>query len=293
MLDSNKVRDLLTIEQVIQLCCELQGDDTYYYDNYGNLIFNTCLDHPSGDSWKEWYFIDSKTFRCFTRGESYDIFEMVRRAKGLDEFIEAYRFVVNYFHLKDDGTCVEQQPLTDDWSIFQTIQDFNKKIDDGKTNGAIQENLLEYFFPLATPVEWLRDHISPEVMRYYGIRVDSALHKIIIPHRNVNGELIGIRGRTYDPFELDEGKKYMPVFIQGEMYNHMLGKNLFGLYENKDTIRKIKKVNNVSDGLASRFRVTVPASVGVGSIVRAVVMSFFVPPYCTAQLWQHAMLKFF
>lgn len=242
MLDSNKVRDLLTIEQVIQLCCELQGDDTYYYDNYGNLIFNTCLDHPSGDSWKEWYFIDSKTFRCFTRGESYDIFEMVRRAKGLDEFIEAYRFVVNYFHLKDDGTCVEQQPLTDDWSIFQTIQDFNKKTDDGKTNGAIQENLLEYFFPLATPVEWLRDHISPEVMRYYGIRVDSALHKIIIPHRNVDGELIGIRGRTYDPFELEEGKKYMPVFIQGEMYNHMLGKNLFGLYENKDTIRKIKKV---------------------------------------------------
>ena len=34
MLDSNKVREMLTTEQVIQLCCELQGDDTYYYDNY-------------------------------------------------------------------------------------------------------------------------------------------------------------------------------------------------------------------------------------------------------------------
>lgn len=242
MLDSNKVRDMLTVEQIIKLCCELQCDDTYFYDTYGNPIFNTCLHHPDGDSWKLYYFVDTKTFHCFTRGDSCDIFEIVRRAKGFDDFIDAYRFVVNYFNLKDDGSVAEAAPLTDDWSIFQTIQDFNKKADDGKVNGVIQENLLEYFFPLAAPVEWQKDHISPEVMRYYGIRVDSALHKIIIPHRNINGELIGIRGRTYDPFELEEGKKYMPVFIQGDMYNHMLGKNLFGLYENQETIRKIKKV---------------------------------------------------
>lgn len=242
MLDSNKVRDMLTTEQIIQLCCDLQGDDTYFYDSYGNLIFCTCLDHPDGNSYKEWYFVDTKTFRCFTRGESYDVFEMVRRAKGLDEFIDAYRFVVKYFNFKDDGTSSEPEQLTDDWNIFQTIQDFNKKTEDGKNNGVIQENLLEYFYPLAAPQEWQKDHITPDVMRYYGIRVDSALHKIIIPHRNIDGDLIGIRGRTYDPFELDEGKKYMPVFIQGDMYNHMLGKNLFGLFENRETIRKIKKV---------------------------------------------------
>ena len=40
-------------------------------------------------------------------------------------------------------------------------------------------------------------------------------------------------------------------------------------------------------------RVTVPASVSAGNIVRAVDMSFFVLPYCTAQLWQHATLNFF
>lgn len=58
------------------------------------------------------------------------------------------------------------------------------------------------------------------------------------------------------------------------------------------TIR-LQRYNNVSDGLASRLRVTVPASVGVGSIVRAVVMSFFVLPYCTAQLWRDSILIFF
>ncbi len=242
MLDSNKVRDMLTTEQVIQLCCDLQGDDYYDYDVYGNPIFNTCLHHPDGNSWKLYYYTDSKTFHCFTRGESCDIFEIVRRAKGFDEFIEAYRFVIDYFHIKDDGSSADPTPLTDDWNIFQTIADFKKKTDEVKGNAPIQENLLEYFYPLAAPEEWQKDHISPAVMRYYGIRVDSALHKIIIPHRDIDGNLIGIRGRTYDPFELAEGKKYMPVFIQGDMYNHMLGKNLFGLYENKETIRRTKKV---------------------------------------------------
>ena len=101
---------------------------------------------------------------------------------------------------------------------------------------------MEYFYPLAAPVEWLKDGISASVMRHYNIRVDTALHKVIIEHRNIDGELIGIRGRTYDPKELDEGKKYMPVFIQGDMYNHPLGRNLYGLCYNKKVIENIKKV---------------------------------------------------
>ena len=101
---------------------------------------------------------------------------------------------------------------------------------------------MEYFYPLAAPVEWLKDGISASVMRYYNIRVDVALHKIIIEHRNIDGKLIGIRGRTYNPKELEEGKKYMPVFIEGDMYNHPLGRNLYGLCYNKKVIERIKKV---------------------------------------------------
>lgn len=242
MLDSTKVRNMLTTEQIIQLCCHLQNDDSYFYDAYGHLIFNTCLDHIDGDSWKLYYYPETKLFHVYTRGESYDIFELVRRAKEFDEFFDAYKFVVQFFHLKDTGKNEEIKPLTDDWAIFQTIEDFSKTNGEDKQNPSIQENLLEYFYPLAAPCEWQKDHITPEVMRYYGIRVDSALHKVIIPHRDIDGHLIGIRGRTYDPFELDEGKKYMPVFIEGDMYNHMLGKNLFGLYENQETIRRIKKI---------------------------------------------------
>ena len=102
--------------------------------------------------------------------------------------------------------------------------------------------MLEYFYPLAAPMEWVREGITPEVMRYYNIRVDAALHKVIIPHVDPDGNLIGIRGRSYDPFEVADGKKYMPVFIEGDAYKHPLGKNLFGLYQNKATIERLGKV---------------------------------------------------
>ena len=244
MLDSNKVKERLTTENIIKLCCFLQEDETYLTDSYGNPIFNTCLEHKDGNSWKLYYQVETKLFKCFTTGDRYDIFELVRRAKGFDVFKQAYDYIVNFFNLEDFFIDDEDEAeLTDDWDIFQKVKDYSREVSiNPEVIEPIQENLLEYFCPLAAPTEWLKEGISAAVMRYFNIRVDSALHKIIIPHRDINGNLIGIRGRTYDPKELDEGKKYMPVFIEGDIYNHPLGKNLFGLYENKETIKKIGKV---------------------------------------------------
>jgi hypothetical protein len=78
-------------------------------------------------------------------------------------------------------------------------------------------------------------------MIHYGIRVDAANRKIIIPHRNADGKLIGIRGRAYDPFEV-QFAKYAPISIEGTLYNFPTGKYLFGLYQNKETICKMKKI---------------------------------------------------
>lgn len=242
MLDSNKVKNKLSVENIIKLCCELQGSDEFYYDQQGHPIFNTCIDHEGGDSFKLTYYPETHLFHCYTRGTSKDIFEIVQYVKDCD-FKTAFDFVIKYFKFRQRG-FEEKEPeeLISDWDIFQKIEDYGEKIEDTKIISGIQENLIEYFYPLAAPVEWLKDGISADVMYHYGIRVDSALHKIIIPHRNINGELIGIRGRTYDPIELDKGQKYMPVFIEGDMYAHPLGKNLFGIYENKEVIKRIKKV---------------------------------------------------
>ena len=241
MLDSNKVKKKLSTEDIIKLCCTLQGDDTVYYDSEGHPIFNTCICH-GGDSNKLYFYPETNLFHCYTCGDSYDIFELVSRANKVD-FLEAYKYVVRFFNIKERKKSPEEEetPLIDDWDIFQRIDDFEKESTPIIKNSAIAENLLEYFYPLAAPEEWIKEGISPEAMRKFGIRVDTALNKIIIPHRDIDGNLIGIRGRSFNPIEVEEGKKYMPVSIENDIYKHPLGKNLYGLYENKETIAKLKK----------------------------------------------------
>ena len=243
MLDSRKVKDMLTTEDVVKLCCHLQGDDTVFYDASGHPIFCTSICHH-GDSRKLYYYPETKNFHCYTCSDSYDIFGLVQRCREM-EFREAFNFVVDFFKIHETWT-EEETPtvLTDEWDIFQQVKDnAEEEKREEEKDSVIPENLLEYFYPLAAPVEWQKDGISPEIMRTYGIRVDSALCHIIIPHRDIDGKLIGIRRRSYNQFEVEAGKKYMPVIIGKDwVLRHNLGMNLYGLFENKETIRKTRKV---------------------------------------------------
>lgn len=87
------------------------------------------------------------------------------------------------------------------------------------------------------PVEWEKDNISHSAMDKFNIRFSTSQNKIIIPHYNVNNELIGIRGRALNQYEVDNFGKYMPVQIENKWYSHPLSLNLYGLNVNKDNIR--------------------------------------------------------
>ena len=52
MLDSAKVKEMLSQDDIIRLCCSLQDDDTYLMDSQGRPLFLTSLDHEGGDSYK-------------------------------------------------------------------------------------------------------------------------------------------------------------------------------------------------------------------------------------------------
>ncbi len=67
-------------------------------------------------------------------------------------------------------------------------------------------------------------------------------NQIIIPHRDKNGNLIGIRGRCLNKEDLLEGRKYIPVIVEGETLSHSLGNNLYGIWQNGKKIRECRKV---------------------------------------------------
>ena len=63
---------------------------------------------------------------------------------------------------------------------------------------------------------------------------------IVIPHYNIDGELIGIRERTLIK-ENEENGKYKPAILNYKMYNHPLGFNLYNLNNSKQQIKNLKK----------------------------------------------------
>jgi DNA primase len=92
------------------------------------------------------------------------------------------------------------------------------------------------------PPEWINDGISREAMDKFNIRYSISQNKIIIPHLDVDGRLVGIRGRALNEWEVENVGKYMPVRLEQTWYKHPLSMNLYGLYENKATIKKHKIV---------------------------------------------------
>ena len=250
-MTSKELKDKLTTEDIIKYVTEFLGSDAPEYKGDIPVFQTICHNHPHCGKHKLFYYPESKAFHCYTEcAENFDIFSLTCKAKGYDQILDfrkAYADVANFFHINTkqikfgfgDG---EEQDLADGWTILNKYKDYTNVRSTLPPLPEVQESILEYFGPPVAPSEWIKEGISPEVMYDYGIRVDSALKKIIIPHRAVDGTLCGIRGRSFDPVEVADGKKYMPVYIENDCYKHPLGQNLYGLYENQDVIRRLKKV---------------------------------------------------
>lgn len=243
MFDMKKTKESLSTDQVTQAVCAL-GSAEPRVDGKGNLRFQTVCHH--GDSFNLCYFADTQCFHCYTHcKENFDIFELIRRSKGFDGYGEAIHWLVQTLRLdasEDETQEPQELETSDEWDLFEK----KKAYDEAAAKASapipvIDDSTLGFFGPLDAPREWLDDGISADVMAAYGIRIDSARQRIIIPHRDIGGQLIGIRCRNYDQEWLDNGCKYMPASIEGVMYAHPLGRNLFGLYQNKDMIMRLHK----------------------------------------------------
>ena len=79
------------------------------------------------------------------------------------------------------------------------------------------------------PQEWLDDGISKKTMDRFNISYSISQNKIIIPHYDILGRLVGIRGRALNDWEVENIGKYAPIQVEGIWYKHPLSMNLYGL----------------------------------------------------------------
>lgn len=233
------IKSRLTQDEIDDYVCNVLGSNGYREEAQGVRRYNTVC--HGGDSYKLYYYPDGKNFMCYTHcGQIGDIFDLTQKVKGLSSFYEAYKIVCAYFGINGEiDRDVAQTELIDDWGILNKVKDY--KVEEEKKCIAIPESYLE-FYSATLPKEWIKDGISIEAMKKYKIRSDISAHKAIIPHYDIDGNLIGIRGRAFDPVEIAERGKYAPVQIGNTLMNHRLSLNLYGLNFVKDNVKKVGKV---------------------------------------------------
>ena len=91
-------------------------------------------------------------------------------------------------------------------------------------------------------ISWVKEGIMPSTMKKFDIKMSTIDQQIVIPHRDENGNLVGVRARNLNREVVDKGMKYAPVKQGSSFLNHPTGATLYGLYENKENIESVKKV---------------------------------------------------
>ena len=240
------IKNRLSADDVDAFMCKALNAGPSKEDGQGNRIFLTVdrhPEHPEEGSYKLYYYPETHSFYSFTGSEAYDIFSLVQAVKGFD-FKQAFIYVCGFFNIstREEGIIPPTPELTEDWDVLNKVSAYEKA---GKEiapeRKELPPNIMDRFTK-GYPQEWVDDGISPEAMEKYGIRIDVGAQKAIIPHHDDMGNIVGIRGRAFDPIEVAEFGKYAPIKIGDTWYSHPLGKYLFGLYETKHTIQRLGKV---------------------------------------------------
>lgn len=258
--NKDKIKNSLTIEQVFDLVSELGGEPVM---NSGYFTSQTiCHNHPGDGSHKLYYYDNTKLFRCYTECEpaTFDIFELVCKVKNIaqeykiryDEngneifrewvLFDAIQFIAVYYGFEaETEKFFEKRIELQDWEIFNKYQVNNLEKQRQIVDLHIYDEKILTYLPRPRLKDWENEGISDEVLAAANICYDPHSNGIIIPHYDINDNLIGIRIRTLIK-EQEKYGKYRPAILNGTMYNHPLGFNLYNINNSREHIRSLKKV---------------------------------------------------
>lgn len=241
MIDYGQIIEELSIEHVIEILTQLEIP---FEDKGSYLVMPTyCHNHKSEDASKKLYFYkNTKLFMCYTECQGMSIFTFLKNyyeAQGItyNWYTDIYRVIVG--ENQAEGFSVPK------YRSQRNNYEARKQVTMNIYNDGVLGCFIEKY-----PLEWLKDGISKTAMDKYNILFSISQNKIIIPHYDVNGDLVGIRGRALNKEEIENYGKYAPVWIEGKCYSHPLGMNLYGLWQNKE---KIKELGIVYVGEAEKF----------------------------------------
>jgi hypothetical protein len=239
-MDAKTLKERLTVHEIKTILKSLGG--VIWEEDEEKILLNTIC-HGGDSPNKLCYWKDSKTFFCFTHCGIIDILAIVSEVKDLN-LPQSINYICTLLGISDIkyGFTDDRISVINDWDFINAYKNnYNRINKKEKEVLSLNKNILNIFQPIYTS-DWINDGITKEVMIKYDILYSTLKQSIIIPHFNINNDLIGIRQRAILDFDVDNYGKYTPVSICGNMYNHPLGLNLYGINENKEIIKKKGKV---------------------------------------------------
>lgn len=239
-LTTYDIINALTIKDVMTFLDSLGVEQYAVNKDRGYIICPTichnALHEPA--SMKLYWYQDNKIFRCYTEcNEAMSIFKLYKKFCKLNFDREPTDYEAKEYIL----SCIKHEVIHTEYEDNEYVLDLEKY----QYTTEIPElpeypaGVMDYFSKYYHP-SWLKDGITPAAMDKFNIKFSLGQNKIIIPHYDINGRLIGIRGRALEKAEVENYGKYRPIQIGQTIYSHQLHFNLYGIHEHKDGIQKRK-----------------------------------------------------
>lgn len=245
VFEVEEVKSYLDLDTVFNLLEEFGGNPEYA--PLGIISTTICHNLPGEGSRKLYYYKNTQLFRCYTGCDAvFDIFELVQKVADIQwgqtfSTYEAICWVANRLGIQG-GVADKPEELTgEDWAIFRNYAQLKKLTAPARPQEIVlpevTTNVIKNLNYSVRIKPWLEEGISALVLQKAQIGFYPGQDQITIPHYDKNNRLIGIRGRTLLEEDALRYGKYRPIRVNGKLYNHPLGLNLYGLNWTKEAIK--------------------------------------------------------
>jgi len=238
LIDKNYLLDKITEEQILNIL-QKHGATPHGLIKPNEIWFKTIC--HNGNSHKLCYYRETKTFYCYTNCGQMSLFSFIMHLKNFT-FLESIEYLAKEIGVSNrKGFNQFTYHINNDIAKIDSYIDLRKRNKKSIENlPSIETHILKYFENNVFYQGWIDEGISIPTMEEFKILWYEIEKHVIIPHYNSVGELVGIRRRSLQ--EKDKNNKYMPEIIEGHLFTHSLGLNLYGLDKHLSGIVKTKKV---------------------------------------------------
>ena len=243
--DKDKLKEELTIDKIFSIVQMLGGEPIY--SSFGFISKTICHNPSNQGSYKLYFYKNTQLFKCYTGcNDIFDIFELIIKTKKIQEGLDldlpkAMNFVVNILNLNGDiykaSSSFEDLEVLDNYERILNLNYENQNILLEEYDKKILQSLQYPIIP-----DWEKEGISRETMKKNLIGYYLGDDQITIPHFDKDNRFIGLRGRFVVSDDANRFGKYKPLRINGMLYSHPLGLNLYNLNNSQNNIKKLKKV---------------------------------------------------